>query len=106
MATVDALLAPPTFKVPEQPLIDFEYMKTVKNFFIATAKDGVADHTKLAILQAIGGPYMVDPVGKVQLVVQVADMVKDLKEVAADTYKQTIEKIRQSIVARKLWSLA
>ena len=64
-------------KEPEQLLIDFDaYMKTVKNFFIATAKDGAADRTKLAILQAIGGPDMVnlvEIVGKVQLEVVVAD---------------------------------
>ena len=62
------MLAPKAFKVkdkePEQLLIDYDaYMKTVKNFFIATAKDGAADRTKLAILQAIGGPDMVDLVG-------------------------------------------
>ena len=80
---------------PDQPLIDFDaYMKTVKNFLIATAKDGAADHTKLGILQAIGGPHMVDLVeivGKVQLVVVVADVVNGFKGVAADTYNQAIE---------------
>ena len=75
MATVDALLGPKAFKVkdkePEQLLINFDaYMKTVNNFYVATAEDGAADRTKLAILQAIGGPDMVDlveMVGKVQL---------------------------------------
>jgi hypothetical protein len=108
MATVDALLVPKAFKVkdkePEQLLIDFDaYMKTVKNFFIATAKDGAADRTKLAILQAIGGPDMVDLVeivGKVQLEVVVADANNGVVGVAADTYQQAIEKIRQGIVAR------
>ena len=43
---------------------------------LATAKDGLADRTKLAILQAIGGPDMVDlveMVGKVQLEAVAAD---------------------------------
>ena len=102
------MLAPKAFKVkdkePEQLLIDFDaYMKTVKNFFIATAKDGAADRTKLAILQAIGGPDMVDLVeivGKVQLEAVVADAPNGVVGVAADTYQQAIEKIRQGIVAR------
>ena len=79
-------------------------MKTVNNFYIANAKDGAADCTKLAILQAIGGPGMVDlveMVGKVQLEAVVADALNGVVEVAADTYKQAVEKIRQGIVARK-----
>ena len=106
MATVEALLAPKVFKMkdkePEQLLVDFDtYMKTVKNIFIATAKDGAADRTKLAILQAIGGPDMVDlveMVGKVQLEAVAADDNNGVVGVAADTYEQAIEKVRQGIV--------
>lgn len=108
MATVDALLAPKVFnlkdKEPEQLLIDFDaYKKTVKNFFIATAKDGATDRTKLAILQAIGGPDMVnlvEIVGKVQLEAVAADVANGVEKVEADTYLQAIEKIRKGIVAR------
>ena len=72
---VDVLLAPKAFKVkdkePEQLLIDYNvYIKTVNNFFMATGKEGAADRIRLAILQAVGGPDMVDLVelvGKVQL---------------------------------------
>ena len=64
---------------------------------IATAKDGAADRTKLAILQAIGGPDMVDlveMVGKVQLEAAAADENNGVVGVAADTYEQAIEKVR------------
>ena len=99
MATVDALLAPKAFKVkdkePEQLLIDYDvYIKTVNNFYIATGKEGAADRTKLAILQAVGGPDMVDLVelvGKVQLVGIPA--AGDIPEVVADTYQQAVDKV-------------
>ena len=72
-------------KEPEQLLINFDtYMKMVKSFFIATAKDGATDRTKLAILQAIGGP---DMVGKVQLEAVAADDNNGVVGVAADTYE-------------------
>ena len=55
-------MAPKVFKVkdkePEQllMLIGFNaYVKTVKNFLIATDKNGASDRTRLAILQAMGG---------------------------------------------------
>ena len=45
-AGVDALIAPKAFKSkdkdPETLLIDFDlYIKTIKNFFIATGRDAV-----------------------------------------------------------------
>ena len=47
-AGVDALIAPKAFKSkdkdPETLLIDFDlYIKTIKNFFITTERDGVAN---------------------------------------------------------------
>ena len=47
-------------------LIDFDlYVKTIRNFFIATGKDTVTDRQKVALLQAVGGPDMVDLVEEV-----------------------------------------
>ena len=48
MAGVDALIAPNAFKGKDKDaealLIDFDlYVKTVKNFFIATGKDSATD---------------------------------------------------------------
>ena len=46
--------------------IDFDqYVKMVKNFFITTGKDSVTDKKKVALLQAVGGPDMVDLVEEV-----------------------------------------
>ena len=75
MANFEALLSPGQFKgkdkEPEQLLIDFDqYIKSVNNFFVATAKDGATDKVKIAVLQAVGGSDMVDLVemtGKVIL---------------------------------------
>ena len=62
MATgVDALIAPKPFRAkdkdPETLLIDFDlYVKTIKNFFVATGKDNATEKQKVALLQAVGGP--------------------------------------------------
>ena len=73
---LDALLAPGKFKGKdkdnEQLLVDFDlYVKTVNNFFITVGKDNASDKVKVATLQALGGPEMVnllELVGKVQQV--------------------------------------
>ena len=71
---VDALIAPKAFKSkdkdPETLLIDFDlYIKTIKNFFIATGRDVVNSSNHVAA-------------------------------VAADTFEQAIEKIRNGIVGK------
>ena len=51
----------------------------------------------------MGGPEVVDlvgMVGKVQLEDVAADVEAGIEAVAADTYEQAVEKIRQGIVAR------
>ena len=106
MNGVEGLIAPRQFKGkdkdPETLLIDFDlYIKTVKNFFIATDKDGVPDKQKIALLQAVGGVDMVDLVeetGKVNMVAIPADANNGIEAVAADTFDQAIDKIRQGIV--------
>ena len=75
------MIAPKAFKSkdkdPETLLIDFDlYVKTIKNFFIAPGKDGVTNKQKVALLQAVGGPDMVDIVEELGKVV--------LEDVAAD----------------------
>ena len=65
MATLEAMLAPKAFKAkgkdPEELLIDFDlYIKTVNNYLLAVEKEQASDNVKLATLQALGGPYMVD----------------------------------------------
>ena len=108
MAGVDALIAPRAFKAKDKEaevlLIDFDlYVKTIRNFFIATGKDTVTDRQKVALLQAVGGPDMVDlveEVGKVILVAIAADTVNKVEAVDADTFEQAIEKIRQGIVGK------
>ena len=78
---LEALLAPGKFKGKdkdnEQLLVDFDlYVKTVNNFFITVGKDDASDKVKVATLQALGGPEMVDLlelVGKVQQVAIEAD---------------------------------
>ena len=52
MAGVDALIAPKAFKAKDKELlkllIDFDlYVKTIKNFFVATGKDTATDKQKL-----------------------------------------------------------
>ena len=81
MAGVDALIAPKAFKAQDKDaetlLIDFDqYVKVVKNFFIATGKDTVTDKKKVVLLQAVWRPDMVDlveEVGKVSLVATAAN---------------------------------
>ena len=107
-AGVDALIAPKAFKSkdkdPETLLIDFDlYIKTINNFFIATGRDDATNKQKVALLQAVGGPDMVDVVeeiGKVVLVGIAADDANNVVAVAADTYEQAIEKIRNGIVGK------
>ena len=75
MATLEAMMAPKAFtakgKEPEQLLIDFDlYIKTVNNYLLAVEKDDASNKVKLATLQALGGPDMVDlleQVGKVNV---------------------------------------
>ena len=75
MATFDALLSPGQFKAkgkePEQLMQDWElYQCSVTSFFIATGREAATDKVKLAVLQAVGGPDVIDlvkVVGKVQL---------------------------------------
>jgi hypothetical protein len=103
MAGVDALIAPKAFKAKDKEaevlLIDFDlYVKTIRNFFIATGKDTATDQ-----IQAVGGPDMVDlveEVGKVILVAIAADAANEVEAVEADTFEQAIEKIRQGIVGK------
>ena len=90
VAGVDALITPKPFKSkdkdPETLLIDFDlYIKTIKNFFIATGRDDANNKQKVALLQAVGGPDMVDMVEEV---------------VNADTFEQAIEKIRNGIIGK------
>ena len=87
VAGVDALITPKPFKSkdkdPETLLIDFDlYIKTIKNFFIATGRDDANNKQKVALLQAVGGPDMVEEV------------------VNADTFEQAIEKIRNGIIGK------
>ena len=90
MANLEAMIAPKVCvekgKDPEQLLIDFDlYIKTVNNYLLAVEKDKV----KLATLQALGGPDMVDlleQVGKVNLLdtlAVVADEENGIQAVAA-----------------------
>ena len=114
MATLEAMLAPKQFsskgKDPEQLLIDFDlYIKTVNNYLLAVEKDGASSKVKLATLQALGGPDMVDlleHVGKVVLTdtrAIAADPINNVEAVAeipADSYEEGLDKIRKGIVAR------
>ena len=109
MATgVDALIAPKAFRAkdkdPETLLIDFDlYVKTIKNFFVATGKDNATEKQKVALLQAVGGPDMVDmveEVGKVVLVDTPEDDVLGIAAVTADTFEQAIGKIRDGVVGK------
>ena len=113
MATLEAMLAPKQFsskgKDPEQLLIDFDmYIKTVNNYLLAVEKDGASSKVKLATLQALGGPDMVDlleHVGKVVLMdtrAITADPINNVEAVAeipADSYEEGLDKIRKGIVA-------
>ena len=71
------MIAPKAFKGKDKDaealLIDFDlYVKTVKNFFIATGKDSATDKQKVVLLQAVGGPDMVDLVEEVGMVILVS----------------------------------
>ena len=112
MATLEAMLAPKALlapkafaakgKDPEQLLIDFDlYIKTVNNYLLAVEKDGASNKVKLATLQALGGPDMVDlleQVGKVILVdtpaieADEANGIQAVDAIPGDTYEQGIEK--------------
>ena len=102
------MIAPKAFKGKDKEaetlLIDFDlYVKTITNFFIATRKDTANDRQKVALLQAVGGPDMVDlveEVGKVTLVATAADVVNEVAAVEADSFERAIEKIRQGIVGK------
>ena len=102
------MIAPKAFKGKDKEaetlLIDFDlYVKTITNFFIATGKDTANDRQKVALLQAVGGPDMVDlveEVGKVTLVATAADVANEVAAVEADSFEQAIEKIRQGIVGK------
>ena len=92
---------------PETLLIGFDlYIKTIKNFFIATGRDGVNSkqqvRRKVALLQAVGGPDMVEEVGKVVLVaVTTTDAANNnVAAVSADTFEQAVEKIRNGIIGK------
>ena len=93
VSALDALLAPGRFKGKEkdneQLLVDFDlYVKTVNNFFITVGKDTATDKVKIATLQALGGPEMVDLlelVGKVQQEPIEQDEAGGVVAVAADT---------------------
>ena len=108
MAGVDALIAPKAFKAKDKDaeslVIDFDlYVKTIKNFFVATGKDTATDKQKVALLQAVGDPDMVDlveEVGKVTLEPIAENAANGVAAVAADTFAQAIEKIRQGIVGK------
>ena len=112
MAGVDALIAPKAFKGKDKEaetlLIDFDlYVKTIINFFIATGKDTANDRQKVALLQAVGGPDMVDlveEVGKVTLVATAADVANGVAAVEADTLEQAIvRKTNQAMSRLKLF---
>ena len=96
-------------KDPEQLLIDFDlYIKTVNSYLLAVEKEQASSRMRLATLQALGGPDMVDlleHVGKVVLIGtpgRAADPDNDVEaveKVPADTYEQGIDKIRKGILA-------
>ena len=96
MAGVEALIAPKPFKAkdkdPETLLIDFDlYIKCFNNYLVATGKDTANDRQRIALLQAVGGPDMVETVeeiGKVVLVAVVANAANGVVAVAADSYSQ------------------
>ena len=112
MAGVDALIAPNAFKGKDKDaealLIDFDlYVKTVKNFFIATGKDSATDKQKVALLQAVGGPDMVDLVEDVGKVILVSTPARTgVEAVVADTFEQAISKIREGIVGKTNQAMA
>ena len=110
---LEAMLAPKLFsfkgKDPELLLIDFDpYIKTVNNYLLAVEKDQASSKMKLATLQVLSGPDMVDlleHVGKVVLV-GIPEVVADpdnnidaIAAVPADSYEEGINKIRRGIVA-------
>ena len=66
------LIVPKAFKAKKALLIHFDlYVKTIRNFCIATGKDAATDNQKVVLLHDVGGPNMADlveEVGKVNLV--------------------------------------
>ena len=100
------MIAPKAFKGKDKDaealLIDFDlYVKTVKNFFVATGKDSATDKQKVALLQAVGGPDMVDLVEDVGKVILVSTPARTgVEAVVADTFEQAISKIREGIVGK------
>ena len=82
----EALLAPGEFKGKdkdnEQLLVNFDvYVKTVNNFFIAVEKDDASDKFKVATLQVLGGPEMVN-------LLELGGVA-----VAADSYEVAVKKM-------------
>ena len=49
---------------------------------------------------AVGGPDMVEEVGKVVLVTVSADAANNVAAVSADTFEQAVEKIRNGIIGK------
>ena len=105
---VDALIAPKASKLkdidPETLLIDSDlYIETIKNFFIANGRDAANSKQKVVLLQAVGGPDMVDmveKVGKVILVDVASDADNNVAALDADTFEQALEKIRNGIIGK------
>ena len=108
MAGVEAFIAPKPFKGkendPETLLVEYDlYVKSVKNFLLATGKDTAADKQKVALLQAVGGVDMVElleDTGKVIFEDVAADEDARIEAVVAETYKEALEKTRQGIVGK------
>jgi hypothetical protein len=108
MAGVEALIAPKPFKAkdkdPETLLIDFDlYIKCFNNYLVATGKDTANDRQRIALLQAVGGPDMVETVEEIWKVVLVsvrANAANGVVAVAADSLDQAIARIRQGIVGK------
>ena len=49
------LIVPKAFKAKEALLIDFDlYVKTIRNFCIATGKDAATDNQKVVLLHDVG----------------------------------------------------
>ena len=99
------MIAPKAYKAQDKDaetmLINFDlYVETINNFFIATGKDAANARQKITLLQAVGGPDMVDLVKEVVLVAIVADAANAVEAVAADSYQQAIDKTRQGIVGK------
>ena len=97
MATLEAMLAPKQFsskgKDPEQLLIDFDlYIKTVNNYLLAVEKDDASSKVKLATLQALGGPDMVDLLEHVGKVVLTGTRIQTIMWKLWQRFRQTLMK--------------